>query len=260
VIDLLAPDTASLLAALQGHNVTVGERTYPLETLGARVQAFERSSVQKLYDFLSNPSLLYVLLLMGIFGLYIEFNHPGLIVPGLLGAVCLGIVFGLQALPINWFGAGLIGLAAVLFVAEIYVTSFGLLGFAGLCCLIAGSYILFSVPGSPFEVDRLLIWTVSAAFATTLIGLGTLIVRAQRQGASSGADALIGLHTSAVEAAAAGGKCRVFVDGAFWNAVADEALSSGQTVEVVGRDGLTLKVRPVVGAHSGNPGTSGPAA
>src|SRR5207247_948574 len=115
-----------------------------------------------------------------------------LIAPGVVGVLLLALVFGVQVLPLNWLGVLLILGAAALFVAEVYASSFGLLGVGGFVCLIAGSYLLFKVPGSIFRVDPGVIWSVASAFALVFIAIGYLLVRAKRQGGTSNIDAMIG--------------------------------------------------------------------
>src|ERR1700688_2736506 len=126
-------------------------------------------------EILSNPNLVYILLLLGILGIFIEFQSPGLIIPGMLGFLCLATVFGVSTLPINWFGALLIFAAALFFILEIFVTSFGILAIAGMALLISGSFILFDVPGSIFFVEPLIIWLFSGILALIILSFGFLL-------------------------------------------------------------------------------------
>jgi membrane-bound serine protease (ClpP class) len=244
VADGMALDIDDLLAKADGRVVEVAEKPWRVTTRGARVLSYEPGFAEHLYEALSSPGLVYLLLLLGLLGLYIEFQHPGLIVPGVLGAAALGIVIGVQMLPLNGFGLLLIGLAGVLFFAEVYVTSFGLLGAAGVACLIAGSYLLFDVPGSMVRLSGWTIWSVALTLSAALLLIGYKLVAIKRQGATSGTEALIGKLAEVIEPIVPDAPGKVFFDGTLWTAAATVALERGQRCLVVGRSGLTLRVEP----------------
>jgi membrane-bound serine protease (ClpP class) len=244
LVDLGVDDLDALLAALDGRRVAIGGKDRVLSTKGARIETFEKTRQQAFYDWLANPTLLYLLLLAGILGVYLEVQSPGMIIPGVLGAACLGIVFGLGVLPVNTFGALLIGLSAILFFAEIYVTSFGILAGAGLACLIVGSYLLFEVEGSSYRLAGSVIWSVAITFAAILLFFAFLMVKARRQGPTSGIEALVGKEATASEALVPDQVGRIFMDGAYWNARSDAQVEDGARVLVRRIDGLTVFVRP----------------
>ncbi|MBN1607459.1 MAG: ATP-dependent Clp protease proteolytic subunit [Polyangiaceae bacterium] len=251
VVDGTALDVADALRKADGRVVEVADRPWKVTTRGARVVQFELGFAEHLYEALSSPGLVYLLLLVGLLGLYIEFQHPGLIVPGVLGATALGIVIGVQMLPLNSFGLLLIGLAAVLFFAEVYVTSFGLLGAAGVACLIAGSYLLFDVPGSAVRLGGWTIWSVALTLSASLLWIGYKLVAIKRQGATSGSEFLIGQVAQVVEAIRPDAAGKVFFDGTLWTATAASALERGVRCRVVGRSGLTVRVAPL--EHASDP-------
>jgi membrane-bound serine protease (ClpP class) len=248
VIDLLAPDVPRLLAAVDGKTVAVRGEPWRVTTRATDVIELEPSARQRLFAALANPGLIYLLLIAGALGLYVEFNSPGLIVPGLVGALCLGIVFGLQSLPMNSFGLLLLGAAAVLLIAELYLTSFGLLAVLGLGCLVLGSYMLFDVPGSSLRLSPFLIWGTTLAVACFGAFFGYKVLRTARQGATSGTEAYVGRSAEVAQEIAPGKPGKVFFDGSYWNAVSSATLSAGQPCRVAAVEGLLLHVVPAAEA------------
>lgn len=257
VIDLIAPDTDSLMAAIDGRVIPLASGSVTLHTRGARLEALARSPTQQVAQALANPDLLYGLLLLGLFLLFLEYKSPGLILPGATGAALLLLVLVAQLVPVNWFGVLLILAATGLLIAEIYVTSFGLLAAAGLACLVAGSYLLFDVPGSPLQVAEPLIWGVAGGFAAIVLGVGALLVRAQKQGPTSGPEAMAGEIGVLTAAVAPGQPGRVYLRGSYWPAVANQELATGSRVEVLRLESARCVVRPVAQAPA-NPGPEGP--
>jgi membrane-bound serine protease (ClpP class) len=177
-----------------------------------------------------------------------------------VGVLSLSIVFGLQLLPMNGFALLLLGVAALLFVAEVYVTSFGLLSVAGLACLAVGAYLLFDVPGSSLRLDLRVIGATVLGVSAVIAGVGYKLIQVRRQGMTSGPEAFPGREARALEAIAAGGQGRVFFDGSLWNATSTLALARGQRCRVTALEGLLLHVVPVDdGARSElGPPTSSP--
>ncbi len=248
VVDLLAPDVARLLAAADGKSVAVRGEPWRVSTAGSEVAPFVPSARQRLFAALANPALIYLLLIAGALGLYVEFSSPGLIVPGLVGALCLGVVFGLQSLPLNSLGLLLLGAAAVLLIAEVYVTSFGVLAVLGLGCLVLGSYMLFDVPGSSLRLSPLLIWGTTASVAAMGALFGYKVLRTLRQGATSGSETYVGRTAEVAQAIAPGKPGKVFFDGTYWNAVSTVPLGVGQACRIEAVEGLLLHVAPTSAA------------
>ncbi len=216
VADFIAKDIPELLARTQ--------------LAGAAMDHFEMSGRQKLVTGLSNANLLYLLLLLGILGLLIEFQFPGVILPGLLGVIALTTVFGIQVLPLNWLGVILILGAIALFIAEIYITSFGILSLGALVLLVLGSYLLFDVPGSTFQVDPIMIWSLALTLLVIFLGFGYLILRAKKQGPTSGSDALKGQMATVYERIIPGQPGTIYIQGAYWAAYGDEEIEPGSEV------------------------------
>ncbi len=245
VVDLLAASTSELLERADGRIVRVGEQPWRVSTARAKLVPFEPDLRQRAYAMLADPVLIYLLLLLGILGLYVEFQHPGLLLPGILGATCLLLVFGLQALPLNSLGVLLIALAALLFVAEVYVTSFGLLSVTALVCLIWGSSMLFSVEGSSFRLSRWVIWTTAGTFAAIAVLIGQKLLAIRRQGPTSGTEAAVGKPAEVCQTIAAGGTGKVLFDGTYWEATSEVTIPAHARCRVDAIEGLLLRVSPL---------------
>ena len=242
VVDLIARTEDVLVRALHGRVVKLPERQVSLNTESVVVMPYEMSARQKLVQFLANPNLAYILLLVGLFGLFLEFKAPGLMVPGVVGATCLALVLGVQVMPVNWLGALLLAAAGVCLVAEIFVPSFGILTAVGMTCFVLGSYLLFDVPDSDFRVEPLLIWGGALGFTSLALVIGGLLFRSMRSAASTGKEALVGLYGELVWPIAGEEPGRVELKGTTWRAVADQNLAAGARVQVEAVDGVTLTV------------------
>lgn len=197
---------------------------------------------ERLLLLLTNPNIAYVLLLLGIYGLFFELQNPGMIFPGVVGGICLILGFySLHVLPVNYAGLALIILSAVLFILEIYITSQGLLTIGGIVSLIFGSLILFESDVSYLRVSwEVIMWAV-VIVAGFVIFILTLGVRAQFRKRATGSDGMLGeTGTARTDVNPDGGT--VYVHGEFWNAASEKLIKSGNKVRVVGVDGMTLKV------------------
>lgn len=237
VVDIIATDIPDLLTKINGREVKLESGSIILSTAGVQLISFSPTGPQQVGNFLADPNLSYILLLLGVLGIFIEFKSPGLIVPGVVGGICLALVLGVQVLPINWIGAVLILGAAALLIAEIYVTSFGILAALALTCLVVGSYLLFDVPGSTLQVDAAVIWSVTLSFLAISLLLGYGLIRAKRQGPTSGVDAMVGETAVVYETIGPTLAGRIFLRGAYWRATAQEELSKGTRVRVICMDG-----------------------
>src|SRR3990170_8799685 len=224
VIDLIAEDRDELIKRLDGRSVeTVGGRKV-LDTKEAVVKDVEMNLRYRVLNAISNPNVAYILMMIGLIGLYFELSNPGAILPGVIGAVCLVLAFyAFQTLTINYAGLLLIGLAIIFFIVEVNVVSYGLLTIAGVISLILGSLMLFE---SPLPFMRLSLWVMlpTVVFMVVFI-LATMYyaVAIHRKKPVSGVEGLIGEEGSALEdIGPEGGK--VFVGGEYWDAVSDEAI------------------------------------
>lgn len=241
VIDLIAEDIATLVAALDGRTVELPAGTVTLQTKDAPLTTIEKTFRLRWLTVLAHPNIAYILMMLGFYGLLFEFTNPGVGFPGVAGAICLILAFfGLQVLPTNYAGVALIALAIALFVAEVKVTSYGLLTLGGLVTFFLGSLILFPSPLASMRASLPVILAFTLATLAIALGLITLVVRAQRQRAVTGAEGLVGGEGEVLEWHGERGK--VFVHGEIWNARANVDFAKGTNVRVIATEGMTLAI------------------
>ncbi|MCP5307863.1 NfeD family protein [Cognatazoarcus halotolerans] len=244
VIDFIATDLRDLLAQADGRVVSTsaGERT--LHTRDAQLQVVEPDWRSRTLAVLANPQLAVILMMIGVYGLFVEFTSPGFGVPGVAGAICLTLaLFAFQMLPINWAGVALIGLGAALMIAEVFVPSFGALGVGGIVAFVLGGLFLVDseIPGLgiplPFLVGTAL---VSAGL---IFAVGTIALRERKRAVVTGREEMPG--SVGVITLVDGDGARALVHGESWQVHASSALAPGQKIRVTRIDGLTLEVEPV---------------
>jgi membrane-bound serine protease (ClpP class) len=254
LVDLVAASREELLERLDGREVRRFDgSTAVLRTKDARFVSTEFSLRHELLELLAQPEVAYLLFLVGLLGLYVEFSHPGLILPGVVGALSLLLfAFNAQFLPVNAVGVLLILLAIVMFILEIKITSYGLLTFGGLVSLVLGSLMLFG-SDEPLEripelqVPPMMVLPVSLTMAAICIVALQLALRAHRARVGTGVEGLPGETGTVTETL--GPEGRVFVHGEIWNAVsAGGALPAGTRIRVVSVDDLKLVVEPASNA------------
>ena len=245
LVDVVAPDLAALVAALDGRAFEKPQgRQRQLALAGAVVERVELTTFRRLLSTLIHPNLAYLLMTLGMLGLYFELSHPGAILPGVVGGICLLLgLYAMSILPVDFAGVALILLALALFLAEIKVTSYGLLTLGGVVSLVLGSMMLFKSPDPALRASLGLVLPVAAAFAAVAIFLARLAFRAQSRRPVTGRDGLVGARAVARTALVPEGK--VFLQGEWWNAVSEAEVAAGAEVEITAVDGLTLHVRPV---------------
>ena len=243
-IDILAAKVPELLEELDGREVVrEGRDVAVLQTAGARVERLEMSGFQKFLSTIAHPNIAYILMTLGGLGLYFELSNPGAVLPGVVGGICLILAFfALSVLPVNYAGIALIILAMIFFIAEVKVTSYGLLTVAGVISLILGSLMLFKSADPAIRVSLELIVSMAVFTLVVVTFLVSMVVRAHRSQVATGAEGL--LHKHGVTRTSVGGRGKVFVHGEIWNASADEEIPAGTPIEVVSVDGLNLRVRP----------------
>jgi len=244
LVDLMAPSLPDLLRALDGRQLRKGGVPVTLRTAGATVRGVEMTAAQRLLSALAHPELAYMLLSLGGIGLFFEITHPGTLLPGVFGAICLLLAFfGLSLLAVNYAGAALVLLGIGLFVAELHAGGHGVLALAGAVSLIIGSLLLFSSPEPELRVS--LEW-ITAVSLLTLAAVGVLMTaawRVRRRPVVTGREGL--LHERGVARSEMRPQGRVFIHGEIWNAVAEQPVAEGEAVEVVAVSDMTLAVRPV---------------
>ncbi len=243
VVDLVARDLGALLKAVDGRAVRMGDGERTLHTADARIEEIEPDWRSELLSVITNPNVAYILMLMGIYGLFFEFYNPGFVAPGVIGAICLLVaLFAFQVLPINYAGLALLVLGIAFMVVEAFVPSFGALGIGGVVAFVIGSILLFDTGAQGYEVSRTLIGAValtSFAFFATVVGLA---LKARRRPVVSGSEGLIGWTGEALEDFDGDG--RVSIRGEAWDAATDAPVKRGEPVRVVAREGLKLRVTP----------------
>jgi membrane-bound serine protease (ClpP class) len=243
LVDVVASDMAELLRSLDGRAWSKAGREGKLALGGATLREVEMSRFQRWLSALVHPNIAYLLMSIGFLGIYFELAHPGAVLPGVVGGIALVLgLYALSVLPLNYAGVGLILLALVFFVAEIKVTSYGLLAVGGIIALVLGSLLLFRDLDPALRLSRGLVGATAFAAALVVGFLAVLAARAQRTPVLTGKSGLIGELGRAIEDFTPAG--RVFVHGEIWNADSDLPVRSDQAVRVVGVDGLRLRVRP----------------
>jgi len=245
VIDIVATDIDDLLKQADGRKVDLNGRQTVLAVKNARVTRYDMSLKQKVLNAIADPNIAYLLMMAGFLGLYMEFAHPGVIFPGVAGAICLLLAFAsLQVLPINHTGLVLVLLGLALLVGEAFFPSFGVLGIGGIISLGLGSLLLFDTPAADFGVDRSIVFTAVATVGSFVLAISYLVFRSQKAKPTLGKEGLIGEIGEARSKLAPTG--RIFVHGEHWSAEADGgAIEIGERVRVVGYDGMRLKVTRV---------------
>jgi membrane-bound serine protease (ClpP class) len=243
VVDLIARDLPDLLARADGREVRIDDRTVKLATRDLTEVRVKPDWRTELLAVITNPTVAYGLMLIGIWGLLLEGYNPGAVLPGVVGVICLLIaLFAFQILSVNYAGLALVVLGSAMIIAEFFFPTYGSLGAGGLIAFIVGSLILFDTDVPGMQVGRPLI----AAFATVggivIAGIVFLATRAMRHPVATGAAAMIGASAEVIDGFT--GKGRVRYGGELWNARSDVALRAGQTTRIVRVEGLTLWVEP----------------
>jgi membrane-bound serine protease (ClpP class) len=244
VVDIIAKDIDDLLRQADGRKVDLDGRMTTVSVKGVDVVRHEMSLKQKIVNAIADPNIAYMLLMAGILGLYMEFSNPGVMFPGVTGAICLVLaLISLQLLSFNYAGLFLILLGIALLVGEAFMPSFGILGIGGVISLALGSFLLFDTANSDLTIDGTIVYTAVATMATLVLAIGYLVFRSQKAKPTLGMDGLIGEIGEVRAKLSPSGK--VFVHGEYWNAETqtDGQIDVGDKVQVVGYDGMNLKVK-----------------
>ncbi len=241
VIDIQASNIPDLLKQLNGRTVAVQNRMVVLDTQDMQIEKWEANWRLKFLSIITDPSIAYILLIIGIWGLFFEFANPGYILPGVAGVICLFVsLYAFQLLPIHFIGLGLVIAGIAFLAAEIYVTSYGVLAGGGAIAFFVGSILLFDIEGYPTPWG--LILSITAASLLFFLIVIIMAIQARRRKVVSGQEALIGAKAIAQESFKEIGWVRV--DGELWKAKSPVPLKKGQHVLVTKRDGLNLYVEP----------------
>ncbi len=243
VIDVMAPNLPDLLAAIDGREVEVNGETRVLQTAGMDTELLEPDWRTRLLLIITDPSVAYLLMLVGIYGLLLEGYNPGALVPGVIGGICLLLaLFAFQVLPVNYAGLALMLLGVALMIAEGFVPSFGILGIGGLAAFVFGSIILMDsdVPGYSISIG--LIAGVATVAGMLVLGLIYMLMRARSRPVVSGREGMIGHTAEALEDFEQRGS--VLLDGERWTAESQSGpVVKGQLLRVAAINGLVVQVR-----------------
>ncbi|RMF69550.1 MAG: nodulation protein NfeD [Calditrichaeota bacterium] len=245
VINFISPDLDSLLHQLDGQKVEVRGAEYLIHTANARRIVHRMNLRYKILDKISNPNVAYILMMLGIYGLFFELSNPGAIFPGVVGAIFLILAFyALQTLPVNYAGLLLILLGVILFILEVKITSYGLLTIGGIISMILGSLMLIEQPPDNFapalSISLSLILTVVALTAAFFLFAFGMAFKTHRKKVTTGPEGITGEIGVAQTKIAPEGT--VSVHGEIWKAFSDEPIKKGEKIRVRGVEGLRLKV------------------
>ena len=246
VVDLIAPNLESLLVQASGRKVTLGDgRVVKLELANAIVERRAMRFGQSLLNRLADPNLMYLLIVAGLAGLYLEFAHPGGYLPGVAGAICLLLgLASFEVIPINLAGLALMLLGATMLIAELFVTSYGVLGIGGLTAFVIGSLLLVDTSRTNLEINRAIIAGAGGGFAAVILAVAYLVVRERGHLATTGKEGLIGEIGEVREAIEPGAPGMVLVHGELWRATSDVRLALGARARIMAVKGLEVVVRP----------------
>jgi membrane-bound serine protease (ClpP class) len=242
LIEVVARDESDLLAQLDGRSIKRFDGSQiTLRTSGKNVFQIKPTLRQRLLMWLVDPRIAFILFAIGALCIYFEFQHPGAVVPGVVGALSVVLaLYGFHFLPINLTGVLLIALAIVLLILEVKVQGFGILGIGGIVAAVIGSLILIDAPDPEMRLPLGLVLGVVIPIALALIFMLRLALRARHEKVTTGASGMIGLRGRAETAIAPEGI--VFVRGELWKARSHMKIAPGETVRVIGVEGLTLRV------------------
>ena len=248
LVDVIAPNTGALLAQLNGRTITRFDGSQQtLQISDPVVEVHQMSDREKFLDRIIQPDAFFILLLIGVVGLYWEFTHPGMFAPGVIGGIALVLaLFAMHMLPVNFAGLLLIILALILFVLEAKFPTHGVLGVGGAIAMLLGALMLVRSPITPGGVDLSTALAVTIPVALIVIFLMRLVLRSFKWKRSTGSEQLVGSEGELVESVqSVGTKGMVLVHGELWRAAAGESIPKGTRVRVSRVDGLTLTVEPV---------------
>jgi len=249
VVDLLAPDLPTLLNDINGRKVMLSNGAATLNTAGAQIRSVNMNVIEQFLQLLSNSTIAFLLLTVGMLGVFLEISHPGAVLPGVVGGISLLLgLFSLGQLPVNWTGVLLIGLGFALFVADLFVASLGTLTIGGIVSFVLGSYLLISDDAPPgYRISRAAIWAMAGCLLLFSLFLASAVMKARLKRPATGRQALIGMRAEVRRALEPSGL--VFLYGELWEAsvAPGESLPVGSVGIVTGINGLRLTVRRATG-------------
>ncbi len=250
VIDLIAANVDALVLAVDGREVQVTSGLVTLKTKNLQIVYHEMNPRQKFLDIISNPNVAYILMMIGMVGLYFEMSSPGLILPGVVGAISLILaLYAMQTLPINYAGLLLILLGGILFIAEISIMSYGLLSVSGVIALFLGSTMLIDSDDPALQISRAILYPTLGLTVVLSVGIIVFATRTRSLKKLGGTDGMIGETGLVKETLNPLG--RVLVHGELWEAQCDGEIAEGKHVTVESVEGLKIKVTQIDRATPG---------
>jgi membrane-bound serine protease (ClpP class) len=245
IIDLIANDLNDLLSKIDGKIVEVSGIEKKIETKDAELLEYKMNLRNKILSVISNPTIAYILLILGFYGLFFEITHPGAIFPGVIGAICLILaLYALQTLPVNYAGVLLILLSMILFLLEVKIQSHGALGLGGVISLLLGSLLLFSRDIPYLQIS---LWAIAGVIVVTSVFfliVITKVIQVHKRKPVSGKEGIIGEKGIAKSDIDKNGGI-VFVHGEIWKAISNEKIKKGEEIIVKKIDGLKLIVEKI---------------
>jgi membrane-bound serine protease (ClpP class) len=246
VVDFVATDVSDLLAKADGRRVQVGADTVTLHLKGFSVRNYPPNARSRFLAIITNPTIAYVLLLAGVAGLFLEATHPGVLLPGIAGGICLLVgLYALELLPVNYAGLALMALGIGLLAAEIVTPTAGALGVGGVIAFVVGSVMLMNTGVPGYGVNLGIIAGIAVSAAGFMALLVWLVFRARRSRQSMGDAALLNEEAELLEPLAAGGEAWARVHGERWRVRSESALPVGAHARIVRRQGLLIWVAPL---------------
>ncbi len=242
VIDLVAQDVHDLIMKLHQREVSIADQRYELDVQNARIETITPDWRNQLLALITHPQVAYILMLVGVYGLFFELSNPGAIVPGVLGGISLILaLFAFQVLPVNYAGLALILLGMLFMFAEALLPSFGILGFGGIIAFMVGSLILWDETGPGMGIPMGMISGFTIASALITVALGMMLIQQRRRPVVTGDILWVGASGEVVEDFKEEGWVRV--KGTLWKARCNHPLNKGDHVQVIQREGLHLIVQ-----------------
>jgi membrane-bound serine protease (ClpP class) len=244
VVDLVANDLDDLLTKINGRKVAVGGKELILHTTGAPLKEIPEGLRVQLLKYIADPNIAFILMMIGLAGLYFEIAHPGVVLPGVIGSICLLLAFfAFQTLPINYIGVLLILLAFVFFILEFKITSYGLLSVAGVVSLFLGGIMLFRGEGGGVAISWGVLIPTVITISLFFIAVAGIVFRSHLRRSMTGTEGMVGERGVAYTPLNPEGQ--IFVHGEYWRAESQEPIAAGEPVEVLKVVDLKLLVRRV---------------
>jgi membrane-bound serine protease (ClpP class) len=244
VIEIVAINIPDLLKQADGRTVEIGGQKVTLHTKDAIVRERSMTFGQKVFDVLSDPNIVYLLMIAGLLGLYFEFAHPGVYFPGVVGAICLLLALAsFQVLPVTLSGLLLMLLGVGMLISEAFVASYGVMGIGGVVALLIGSLLLIDTSKTDIAVQHSIIYGAAGSLSAIILLIGYFVASEHGRVPTTGREGLVGEVAEVREAVAPDAPGKVFVHGEIWRATSPDALPAGAHARITAVSGLVVTVR-----------------